>query len=126
MMSIALDKTPFWTDWNLLVTEDPLPRQRIVYMENLNLPPTRLDVVAETLRLSQRFAQECREDFVVVHYDLAIAKPALQIQAAEDPTYNVFICFGPLHIELAYFGALGHFLDCSGGPQKQAFLLRGC
>jgi len=27
MMSIALDKTPFWTGWNLLVNEDPLLRQ---------------------------------------------------------------------------------------------------
>lgn len=118
MMSIALDKTPMWTGWNSLVTEDPLPKQRITYMENLNLPPTRLDVVIETLRISQRVAKECREEFILVHYDLAIAKPAMQIQAAESPTFdNIFICFGPFHIELAYFGAMGHFLDGSGGAQ---------
>ena len=30
-----------------------------------------------------------------VHYDLAIAKPALKIQAQESPKFdNVFICFG--------------------------------
>ncbi|KAK2169537.1 hypothetical protein LSH36_9g14013 [Paralvinella palmiformis] len=71
------------------------------------------------VRLSQRVAHECREEFIIIHYDLAIANPALQIQVSEDPTYNnVFICFGPFHIELAYFGALGHFLDCSGSPHK--------
>ena len=38
--------------------------------------------------------------------------------AETGPTYNnVFICFGPFHIELTYFDALGHFLDCSGGPE---------
>ncbi len=30
-------------------------------MENIDLPPTRLDVVQETLRLSQRVAEECVE-----------------------------------------------------------------
>ena len=46
MMNIALcDSTPMWAGWNSLV-----PRHTIGYMENLNLPPTRLDVVAETLK----------------------------------------------------------------------------
>ena len=116
-MSIALDKTPFWTGWNSLVTKDALHRQRIAYMENLQLHSTRLDVVLETLRLSQRVAREFRYGFIIVHYNMAIAKPALQIQASEAPTYNnVFICFGSFHIELPYFGTLEHFLDCSGGP----------
>ena len=105
MVSIALDKI--------------LPRQRIPYIENLRLPLTRLLVVVEMVRLSQRVAHDCREEFIIIHYDLAIANPALQIQVSEDPTYNnIFICFGPFHIELAYFGALGHFLDCSGSPHK--------
>jgi len=70
-------------------------------MENL------LDVVVETLRYFQRAARECREEFIIVHYDFAIAKPALQIQASEVPIYNnVFNCFRFVHVELAYFGAL--------------------
>ena len=54
---------------------------------------------------------------VIVNYDLAVAKPAMQIQQMESPKYdNVFICFGAFHIEMAFFGALGFFLDGSGGP----------
>ena len=119
MMNIALcDSTPMWAGWNSLVTEDPLPRHTIGYMENLNLPPTRLDVVAETLKQSQQVAKECGDEYVVVHYDLAVAKPAMQIQSAESPVCdNVFICFGPFHILLAYFGGLGYILDGSGGPE---------
>ena len=119
MMNIALcDSTPMWAGWNSLVTEDTLPRHTIGYMENLNLPPTRLDVVAETLKQSQQVAKECGDEYVVVHYDLAVAKPAMQIQSAESPVYdNVFICFGPFHILLAYFGGLGYILDGSGGPE---------
>ena len=86
-------------------------------MENLSLPPTRLDVVAETLKISQRVAEECQEYCMVVHYDLAIAKPAKQIQQSEAPLFdNLFVCFGPFHIQLAYFGSLGYIIDESGGP----------
>jgi hypothetical protein len=96
-----------WAGWNSQITEDKLPPQAVGYMENFSLPPTRLDVVAKTLTVSQKLANECNECNAVVHYDLAIAKPAMQIQAEEKPTYdNVFICFGPFHIQLAYLGAL--------------------
>ena len=99
------------------MTEDPLPQQQISYMENLSLPPTRLDVVAETLRLAQKVASECSEQYAIVTYDLAVAKPALQIQSQESPLFdNVFVCFGAFHIVLAYFAAIGYLLSESGGP----------
>ena len=108
--------TPMWRGWNSLVCEDPLPLQAIGYMENIDLPPTRLDVVQETLRLSQKVAEECGEKYAIVHYDLGIAKPAFQIQAQESPKYdNVFICIGTFHLALAYFASLGYILDSSGG-----------
>ena len=116
-----MNDTPMWTGWNSLVSVDVLPRQVIGYMENINLPPTRLDVVAETLKRSQAVAKECGEEFALVTYDLAIAKPALQIQIDKAPNFdNVFICFGAFHIQMAYFGALGHILEESGGPQVLA------
>ena len=91
--------------------------QKIAYMENNPHQPKQLDVVAETLRKSQAVAEECGEQYAVVTYDLAIAKPALQIQCQESPMYdNVFICFGALHIALAYFGCLGYFIEGSGCP----------
>ena len=118
MISLTLKQTPMWTGWNSLITEDPLPKQNVLYMENISLPPTRLDVVVETMKISQQVASECDEEYIVVHYDLAIAKPALQIQATESPRFdNLFIAFGPFHICLAYFGALGHFIENSGGPE---------
>ena len=117
MLSMKLESAPLWTGWNCLVTEDQLPLQRIGYMENINHPPTQLDVIVETLCISQKVAEECGEKYAIVTYDLAIAKPALQIQSQESPTYdNVFICFGAFHISLAYFGCLGNFVDGSGGP----------
>ena len=119
MMSHAFyDDTPMWIGWNSRVTVDNLPQQSIGYMDNLSLPPTRLDVVAETMRISQKLAAECGEPYALVHYDIGVAKPALQIQAADSPTYdNVFVCPGAFHITMAYFAALGFFLADSGGPQ---------
>lgn len=110
--------TPMWRGWNSLVCNDPLPKQVIGYMENIELPPTRLDVVRETMTRSQRVATECGEKYTVVTYDLAIAKPALQIQAQESPQFdNVFVCFGTFHIYMAYFACLGYILESSGGPE---------
>lgn len=118
MISLSLTQSnPMWGGWNSQLIKDTLPTQRIAYMNNIQLPPTRLDVVAETLRISQQVAKECGDLYAVVTYDLAIAKPAMQIQQTDSPAYdNVFICFGPFHVMLAFFGSLGYILDGSGGP----------
>lgn len=118
MMNVATSpEVPMWVGWNASLTPDPLPKQHIGYMANISLPPTRLDVVAQTLKQSQRVALECHQNYVVVTYDLAVAKLAMQVQMAEAPLYdNVFVCFGAFHMLMAYFGCLGHLLDGSGGP----------
>ena len=70
------------------------------------------------MKISQRVASECDEAYMVDHYDLAIAKPALQLQATEAPGYdNLFITFGPFHKCLAYFGGIGHFIENSARPE---------
>ena len=41
----------------------------------------------------------------------------MQIQAAELPEFhNVFICFGPFYIEMAFFANLGYLIDGYGRP----------
>ena len=35
-----------WIGWNSLITEDNLSQQIVRYMENVGLPPTRLNSVA--------------------------------------------------------------------------------
>ena len=56
---------------------------------------------------------------MIVNYDLAIAKRAQQIQQSESPLYdNIFVCFGPFHIMLAFTGLLGYIIDESGGPHS--------
>ena len=57
MISIALENVPMSVGWNSHVTPHPLPKQQIAYMENICLPPTRLDVVVETLKVSQNVAE---------------------------------------------------------------------
>jgi hypothetical protein len=53
-----------------------------------------------------------KQKYVVVHNDLPIAKPAKQVQLTESPIYdNVFICFGPFHIQLAYIASLDYVLS---------------
>ncbi len=116
LLSSLNNAIPLWSGWNSLIHTDTLPQQRICYLQNINLPPTRLDVVAETLRTAQKIAQECNEPYAIVTYDLAIAKPASQIRNTEDPLFkNLFIMWGAFHIMMAFFACLGFFLDGSGG-----------
>ena len=73
------------------------------YIQHTKLPPTRNDVVKETLRQSEIVASECNEPYALVTYDLAVAKIAKQIQATEKPLFdNVFIMFGSFHIEMSF------------------------
>ena len=96
---------------------DNLPQQDVRYLPNMRQPITGLDVIQETLILTQRCAQECRIPYGVVSYDLNAAKPAMQMQATEKPKYdNVFIMPGVFHVEMAFFKALGKMIEDSGGP----------
>ena len=79
--------------------------------------------MAETLCRSLQIAQEARKNSIVVTYDLAIVKIAMQIQKEESPVYgNIFVSLGSFHIEMAYFKAVGKIISQSGGP----FLLQEC
>ena len=116
MMSCSLYVTPMWQGWNSKLIEDPLPQTRIRYMNNITLPSTRLDVVKETMRISNEVRKECGEEYMVPTYDLAIAKPALKIQEEESPELDaLFVAFGTMHIEGCVDGTIGYFIDGSGG-----------
>ena len=96
---------------------DNLPQLVVRYLLNMRQPITGLDVIQETLVLTQRCVQECRQPYGVVSYDLNAAKPAMQMQATEKPKYdNVFIMPGVFHVEMAFFKALGKLIEDSGGP----------
>ena len=78
--------------------QDALPTQIVGYMNTIHLPRTRLDVVNETLKRSLKVAKECVQNKIAVTYQLAIAKPAIQIQEAEAPKYPIssLCCSGVL------------------------------
>ena len=71
---------PMWTGWNTQTHREQCPQQIIIYMKLIPLPPTRTDVVKETLIRSIKVSEECRSRHTIVTYDLAIAKVAKQIK----------------------------------------------
>lgn len=110
--------TPLWGGWNSLYTDDRLPLQKIGYMDNICKPITRLDVIAETLRITMKVADECQQPYGFATYDLAAAKLAIKVQDTDAPLYDkVFIMLGAFHSIMAYFGCLGTFIAESGGPE---------
>ena len=107
-------ETPMWSGWNSTVTKDDLPVQKIGYLANIGAPPTRQDVVNETMKRNVLLAKECKEDNILTTYDLAIAKPASQLQDVMRPKFdNVFVCFGAFDIMLRYLSAVGYIMDGS-------------
>lgn len=95
--------------------KDLLPLQRICYMDPIPCSPTRNDVVKETMMRTMKVAQETGQEFAVVTYDLAVASKAYSIQALETPLFDkLLIMLGNFHIELAFFGAVGTYINESG------------
>lgn len=113
--SLKVPSTPMWVGFNSLIVKDKSTKQKVSYLDPINLSPTNRSAVVETLRRSKKLAEECGQTYMQVTYDLAIAKPAWQIQFAEKPKYdNIFVHLGSFHIMLSYFKAIGKFIDNCG------------
>lgn len=92
-------------------------QMKVWYLPQINQSPTSNAVVVETMKRSQKLAEESNKSCMVVTYDLAIAKIALQIQAQEKPVFdNLFISLGSFHVEKAYFCVIGKLIAESGAP----------
>ena len=74
-------------------------------------------MVEEALKRLPKVAEECNKYNISVTYDLAIAKVAMQVQAAEKPRYdNVFhSTLDPFTLPVHFFSMFGKYLAESGG-----------
>lgn len=114
---IISDEVPMWIGYNASLHSDLLPKQVVHYMPNLNLPITKHDTVAQTMRRSQKCADECAQKYGLVTYDLDVAKTARKIQITNQPEFdNLFIMFGAFHLQMCFFRAMGKVIEESGGP----------
>ena len=94
---------------------DPLPLQRLCYNDPISRSSTSNDVVRETMVRTLKIAHEVNQEFAVVTSDLAIASRAYAIQAIEASRFDkLLILLGNFHVELAFFRAVGTFLNGSG------------
>lgn len=109
-----VEKTSMWVGFNCKTIKDNSPLQKVFYLAPINKSPTTPDVVYETLRQTQQIATECGQASIMVTYDLAIAIIAMRLRSTEKPTFdNVFINCGKFHIQMAFFHAIGIFInDC--------------
>ncbi|CAH0731407.1 unnamed protein product, partial [Brenthis ino] len=100
-------RIPSWVGFNSIFHESTSCKQKIAYLTTINSSPTNSSVVLETMKQAQQIALECKEPYMEITYDLAIAKVALQIKSTEKPRFdNLFIHFGSFHIMMAYFKAV--------------------
>ncbi|KAH9635594.1 hypothetical protein HF086_012263 [Spodoptera exigua] len=116
IMSLSrIDSVPMWLGYNCMISSDHSEKQKIEYLSPINSSPTSYAIVNETLNMAKEIAEKCQQPEIIVTYDLAIAKMAMQIQEQEKPLYNnIFVNLGAFHIEMAFFKAIGKYIDCSG------------
>ena len=68
-----------WTGSNSIKVDTQI-KQSIQYMHNIQLPPTRDNVIRQTLKVSQEVVTDFEDEFALVTYNLAFAKIARHIQ----------------------------------------------
>ncbi|KAG5887454.1 hypothetical protein JTB14_017310 [Gonioctena quinquepunctata] len=116
IMSLSkLDSVPMWLGYNCLISIDLSEKQKIEYLPPINSSPTSYAIVNETLVMANEIAEKCQQEQIIVTYDLAIAKMAMKIQEKEKPKFDkVFVNLGAFHMEMAFFKAIGKYIDGSG------------
>ena len=72
-------------------------------MQEIWQPQTSDAAVTEKIGTTQKIAIEHGKKFVLVTYDLTIAKKITQIQPSDKPNNKVFTFLGALLSELAFF-----------------------
>lgn len=86
-----------WIGYNSKTAK--MKTQIVKYLKNHDETSTNPAMVKETLRVTSNIAKECDQQYGITTYDLAIAKPVMQLQLLLSPTYdNLFINFGSFHI----------------------------
>ena len=114
MAANLFSKTPMWVGWNTERYSEPIKKQVTRYMQNIRLPPTREDVVKETLKRSQEVAKKCGDKYAIATSDLAVPKTARQIHIQNSPKFDdCFIQFGQFHIILSLFSSIVKVLEGS-------------
>jgi hypothetical protein len=68
--SMDTKTVPMLGGFNARIHQDKLPKQVVHYLPNINKPINRDDVVAETMRISMKCAEECEQRYGLVTYDL--------------------------------------------------------
>ena len=115
--SIPSKSTRMCAGWNAQHRIDKKVTEKIWYLQAINQSPTSTSVVKETLKRAQKLAVECRKHGIVLTYDLAMGKMAMEIQIEEAPTFdNIFVTLGSFHIGMAFFSVIGKHISESGRP----------
>lgn len=104
-------QTPMWIGFNSQTLIDNSEQQIIDYLPQINMSPTSFSAILETLKNAQDIARQCNQEYIIVTYDLAIARMAMKIQITESPAYdNIFVNMGGFHIQMAFLRPLESIL----------------
>ncbi|CAH1099065.1 unnamed protein product [Psylliodes chrysocephalus] len=92
-----------WLRFNCTIFKDISELQIVEYLPPINDSPTSKSVVYQTLELTKNIAESCKQKHIIVTYDLAIAKMALQIQENKSPKFDIFINLEAFHMHIGKY-----------------------
>lgn len=106
--------TPLWVGYNSTLYKNKLPRDRVNYMVSLNESLIKNEIVKTALDNCLKIMKETGERYIKLTVDLAIFMKALRIQHAYPQFEIIFIHSGAFHLQMAYFYAIGKFIENCG------------
>ncbi|KAJ8676482.1 hypothetical protein QAD02_012269 [Eretmocerus hayati] len=115
---IAELETPFWTGYMGKTLDDKLEKRIVTYLSTINHSPTTAPVIKELSLRAAEAADECQAPAAILHTDLGIYKPMMQLQSSEgkiEPAIeNKVVCvLGSFHIKYNYHKCLGKLINGS-------------
>ena len=115
LLQTFTNTTPLYYGYLSKYVTDHLSCTLVTYVDPISLPPTKNDVVCETMVRSIQVSKEMKQKYAIVTYDLVVSLKTYCIQAVQAPRFdNLIILLGNFQIELTLFGAVATYIADSG------------
>ena len=108
-------KTPPWSAFNSLVTDDQMPERTVGFQPILPYPVTRHDTMYTALKNFQNFLGQLNQSNLPIFCDEGLYRIAREIMLlSPDEFSNLTLSLGSFHLLKIYLGYIGKYLLGSG------------
>ncbi|KAF7990491.1 hypothetical protein HCN44_000296 [Aphidius gifuensis] len=113
--AMRVENLPMWMEFNSWFNSDDTMLQKVWDITPINESPTSKEIVHHTLEQCVKIAEELRQKYIQVTYDLSIWQVARQILSSDKEKFqNIFCHMGGFDLDMAFKHAIGKFHEDCG------------